>query len=356
MVKHNLTFYCCSPHNIVRVGIVNFVGLIYKFTIANVDSRKTVNCSFQLRYRRKIEKDENFINQVMSLAESMEHCIFQNNAVNIYENYFDDLEPAPLSEKSTSRTLNVFRDPNENRRPVTHLSWSPDGGTKLAVSHCNMNYKVAMLEKNMESYIWQVENPNSPLLTITPQSPIVCLEYNQKDPTTLVSGMYNGLVAAWDVRNEREPVMTSDREVSHRSNVNSILWINSKSGSEFFSGGADGQVIWWDTRKLNEPLDRLLMDPVKTDDQSLSRSYGVSVLEYETTIPTRFMCGTEQGMIFSCNRKGKTPTEKIMSRVYLTTFRLFSSSYILKLIFCRFNAIRDRFMPYRETQLLSRTF
>jgi len=79
-------------------------------------------------------------------------------------------------------------------------------------------------------------------------------------------------------------------------------------------------VLWWDTRKLTEPLDRLLMDPVKSDDQDLSRSYGISVLEYETTIPTRFMAGTEMGMLFSCNRKGKTPTEKIQIRV-----RFFSS-------------------------------
>lgn len=31
------------------------------------------------------------------------------------------------------------------------------------------------------------------------------------------------------------------------------------------------------------------MDPLKTDEQVLSRSYGISVLEYETTMPTKFM-------------------------------------------------------------------
>lgn len=130
-----------------------------------------------------------------------------------------------------------------------------------------------------------------------------------------VSGMYNGQVAAWDTRHGKYPVMISEREICHRDPVNSVLWNNSKSGTEFFSGGSDGQVLWWDTRKLSEPLDRLLMDPVKRDDQDLSRSYGVSVLEYETTIPTRFMAGTEMGMLFGCNRKGKTPIEKIQLRV-----------------------------------------
>ncbi|EDS30420.1 dynein intermediate chain 2 [Culex quinquefasciatus] len=276
-----------------------------------------------VRYRRKIEKDENYVTQLTGLTKPMEHCIYQNNAVNIYENYFEGLDPAPLMEKSSSRTLNVYRDPAIYKQPVTHLSWSPDGGSKIAVSHCNMNFREAS-GKAVCSYIWETENPNAPLLRFTPHSSMICLEYNQKDPTTLVSGMYNGQVAAWDTRNEKAPVMISEREHSHRSPVNSTLWINSKSGTEFFSGSSDSQVMWWDTRKLSQPIDTLLMDPIKSDEQDLSRSYGVSCLEYETSIPTRFMCGTEQGMLFSCNRKGKSPQEKIVFRLQCHTGPIYS--------------------------------
>ncbi|KMY99050.1 uncharacterized protein Dsimw501_GD12783, isoform C [Drosophila simulans] len=276
-----------------------------------------------VRYKRKIEKDENYITQVMNLTKPMEHYIHQNNAVNIYENYFENLDPAPLPEPCKSRTVNVYRDPNPIKVPVKHLSWSPDGGIKMAVSHCDMRFQGDKSNQKCNSYIWEVENPNEPFLTLEPKVPCVCLEYNQKDPTSLVSGMYNGQVAAWDTRHGKLPVMISEREVCHRDPVNSVLWNNSKSGTEFFSGGSDGQVLWWDTRKLTEPLDRLLKEmsietyggPVKSDDQDLSRSYGISVLEYETTIPTRFMAGTEMGMLFSCNRKGKTPTEKIQIRM-----------------------------------------
>lgn len=77
----------------------------------------------------------------------------------------------------------------------------------------------------------------------------------------------------------------------------------------------------WDTRKLNEPLEKLLIDPIKTDEQVLSRSYGVTVLEYETTMPTKFMVGTDVGKIFICNRKGKTPVEKINFRVFGLIYR-----------------------------------
>ena len=202
------------------------------------------------------------------------------------------------------------------QRPISHLSWSPDGGYKLAITYCNTEFQQGRSSnQSLNSYVWETENPNQPLYTLSPTSPSICFEYHQKDTNILVSGQSNGQCCSWDTRASQQPVGSTPREVCHRESVNSVLWINSKTGTEFFSGGSDGQVIWWDTRKLNERLDVLFMDPEKSDEQVLERSYGISVLEYETTIPTRFMVGTEQGMLFFNNRKGKSPMEKIVLRV-----------------------------------------
>lgn len=108
------------------------------------------------RYRRKIEKDELFISQIMNLTKPMEHCIYQNNAINIYEKFFADLEPAPLIDPCSSRTVNVYRDPSNYKRPITHLSWSPDGGTKLAISYCNKIFQGDKSNLSNNSYIWEV--------------------------------------------------------------------------------------------------------------------------------------------------------------------------------------------------------
>lgn len=110
------------------------------------------------RYRRKIEKDELFLTQVMALTKPMEHCIFQNNAINIYETFFEDLEPAPLLDPCTSKTLNVYRDPCERKRPVTHLSYSPCG-SKLAVSYCDRLFQGNAINLSNDSYIWELGMP-----------------------------------------------------------------------------------------------------------------------------------------------------------------------------------------------------
>jgi len=39
----------------------------------------------------------------------MEHCIKQNNAVNIYEDYFEDTEFEEMEEPSSTKTINVIK-------------------------------------------------------------------------------------------------------------------------------------------------------------------------------------------------------------------------------------------------------
>lgn len=75
--------------------------------------------------------------------------------------------------------------------------------------------------------------------------------------------------------------------------------------------------VRWDTRNMNEPTDTMIIDLVKTatDTQNIDNALGVSALEYEPTIPTRFMVGTENGLIIGGNRKGKNALEKLPSKV-----------------------------------------
>jgi hypothetical protein len=42
--------------------------------------------------------------------QKIESCILQNNSVNIFEEYFDGLEPAPIVDRSSARTMYVYKD------------------------------------------------------------------------------------------------------------------------------------------------------------------------------------------------------------------------------------------------------
>ncbi|XP_050391535.1 dynein intermediate chain 3, ciliary [Patella vulgata] len=261
------------------------------------------------RYRKKVEKDEMYIATIQQLGSVMEHCIKQNNAIDIYEEYFEDVDVDHVDETPSAKTINVFRDPNSIKRTATHISWFPDGPRKLAVAYCNLEFQGSSPDTSMDSYIWDVENPNKPEMTLKPVSPLVCLEYNPKDSHILLGGCYNGQIAYWDTRKGSQPVEMTPIEQSHRDPAYKAIWIQSKTGSECFSTSTDGQVLWWDIRKLGEPTEKLYLDKK----QDFSKAQGAYSLEYEPTIPTKFMVGTEQGTVMSCNRKAKTPLEKIVA-------------------------------------------
>lgn len=58
-----------------------------------------------------------------------------------------------------------------------------------------------------------------------------------------------------------------------------VSWVSSKTGSEFFSTSTDGQVLWWDIRKMAEPTDSMVLDPEKN-----GSIVGGTVLDFESTM------------------------------------------------------------------------
>ncbi|NXH66654.1 DNAI2 protein, partial [Hydrobates tethys] len=278
-----------------------------------------------IRFRKKAEKDENYVNTITHLGTLMEHCVKQNNAIDIYEEYFAEEEMAEVEDEPPSaKTINVIskltsffdvllskRDPNITKRTATHLSWHPDTCKKLAVAYSSLEFQQNIKDMSFDSYIWDLENPNKPELVLKPSSPLVSLEYNPKDSHVLVGGCYNGQMAYWDTRKGGLPVEVSTVEFSHRDPVYGAIWLQSKTGTECFSASTDGQVLWWDIRKLSEPTETLVLDITRKG--LLENALGAVTLEFEPTMPTKFMVGTEQGIVIACNRKAKTPPEKITS-------------------------------------------
>jgi len=266
------------------------------------------------RYKKKVEKDEEYIRQVRALGDAIEGDIKQNYAIDIYQEYFAGEYADHSSEAPSAKTLSVFKDPSEIKRTVSSISWYPDGGKKLAVAFAILQFQDPRIDKaNDLSYIWDVNNPNTPETSLTPPSPLVCLEYNPKDPNLLVGGSYNGLVSAFDTRAGEGPKETSIIEKSHRDPVYKIAWLQGKTPFECASTSTDGQVLWWDIRRLGEPSETLqLQPPAPPSGGPAGGLMGGVSMEYSAAGgPTKFLVGTEQGKIVSCSRKGKTPADKI---------------------------------------------
>jgi len=263
------------------------------------------------RYLRRIMNEPQYGKDVVALARTTEAILAANNAIDLYEEYFVgpehdvDISSTPPSAK----TLCVFRDPNKIRRTASKLSWHPDGAPKLAVSYSIQQFQATPPDMPLDSYIWDVNSPNQPDAKLIPTSALTALVYNPRSPDHLVGGCYNGLVAFWDLRKGASPVECSVLEQSHHDPVYDVFWIQSRSGNECCSVSTDGQLLWWDIRKLKKgPTDSMTLSGSTSDGREII--YGGSAMEYRSDAgATRFLVGSEQGAVLLADRKAKKDSE-----------------------------------------------
>lgn len=278
----------------------------------------------QQRYMKRITNNAEYQSAVMNLLKNADVATQQNNTINLFEDYFekdplviDDTPAEPeefSSEPPSCRTLAVFRDPNEIKRSATHISWHPDQPNKMAVAYSILQFQQMPEKMGMNSYIWDINNPNRPDMELQPSSPLVCLEYNPRSPDHIVGGCYNGLISFWDLRKGSAPAEVSILEKSHHDPVYKVFWIQSRAGNECCSISTDGRLLWWDTRKLGDgPIDEMVL----TGDDA--NKFGGTSLEYRSDAgATKYLVGSEQGRSLLVDRKASKDkgSQKSIKAVY----------------------------------------
>mmetsp|Transcript_31809 Transcript_31809/g.69554 ORF Transcript_31809/g.69554 Transcript_31809/m.69554 type:complete len:576 (+) Transcript_31809:126-1853(+) len=260
-----------------------------------------------LKWRKRLEKDPSFVGAVRQLTKQTIMCLEQNNTIDLFEHYFHGEEPEHLPENLTMKTIALFKDPADEKRSVTKIGWHPEGPTKIVGSYSNLRFQRMTDEMPMASFVWDIYERNVPLTELRTTSPLICCQYNHKNSDFLVAGCYNGLLNYYDLRKGPTPLGRSAVEVSHYDPVYDVVWLQSKTGTECASVSSDGRLLFWDVRKLTECVDECqLTDGGKDEPKTLG---GVSLEWLQEAGPTKYLVGTEHGIILSCNKKPKKAVE-----------------------------------------------
>uniref|UniRef100_A0A2A4JLD2 Dynein intermediate chain 3, ciliary n=1 Tax=Heliothis virescens TaxID=7102 RepID=A0A2A4JLD2_HELVI len=269
-----------------------------------------------IRYRRRIEREDTYIHAITTLAPKFLKFIKQNNAVEIYEQYFQGMEETLSSEKPTAKLNNLYRDAEQ--RPVAGLCWTIEDDPKLVVTYCSKVYPVKEpVNKTFHCFIWDLENPFTPHGEFLPPTACWDIACSPVNPAILVGGLDDGRVCVFDVRARAQPVSISPPHTANRDPITGILYIQSRLNNEFFISSSDGQCKWFDIRDLSEPMETLTMsvDVPRGEEPTCSNAEGISSIQFDRALPTRFLAGTETGLVLNINRKGKTPQD-VISGIY----------------------------------------
>ncbi|KAM3964381.1 dynein intermediate chain 3, ciliary [Aphomia sociella] len=267
-----------------------------------------------IRHRRRVMHEDNYVHTVLNLAPLMKHYVDQNNAIDVYETYFDDIQSQEAVEKYSVHVANVFRDPF--KRSISCIAWTNETIPKLAVSYCDKTYDLKSQSDTSNScYLWDICKQTKPIHQLQPDRPCRQLACSPIHPELLVGGLVNGIVNIFDIRESTKTISRSTVYNSHREPITALLYIHSRTNTEFFTGSSDGQCLWWDLRNLSKPLNQLPMSvriPIG-EKPNLSNAEGVSSLEFDHGLPTKFLCGTESGLVINANRMGRQHSEILTS-------------------------------------------
>ena len=243
-------------------------------------------------------------NAIKSLGPIVEVGVKQNNTVNIYEMYFDDALEDHSTVPPSARGMAVLKDPSDVVRTASSIDWYSEGASRVAVSYSISKFQDSRLMQKtlpVESYIWDVQKPNAPEMALKPNSPLLSLRFNPKNPDTLIGGSYNGVVSFFDRRKKQNtPWASSAIEKSHHDPVYDVRWSQSKTGTLCCSCSTDGQLLWWDTRRLSEPSDSIVIK------NSKGIVYGASSMDWNPDAGMhKYLVGTEQGVVASVNLRNR---------------------------------------------------
>jgi len=267
------------------------------------------------RYIRKAEANAEFSKICKMLVGRLKGVTESNLTIDLYKKYFENDDEDFSSDPPHVDTICMVKDPTGQNRPVCKVSWHPESANKFVAC-----YGITEFEKSTEgasalpSYIWDVNQSIVPDFELLPDSPLMCAQFNPKRTEELIGGCYNGVVAFWDTRCGKRPRDQSRIQNSHQDPVYDVAFIQSRSGSEFCSVSTDGTVLWWDAKRLSEPIDRFeLIDP------ETGIKHGGSSLEYRLDAgANKYLVGTETGLVFNVERKAKKDQEsqKTLKSIY----------------------------------------
>ncbi|XP_002132323.2 dynein intermediate chain 3, ciliary [Drosophila pseudoobscura] len=277
-----------------------------------------------MRYRKKVERDDAWGVEVAHLLRDCMTMSSQNNAINIYKEFFADLDEdlgRGIRMKITARAINMFHDLWYPQRHLSMCDWMPNNPKQFLTtfnnrpSNPNNQANTEFPEWGNENalYLWDINNPIRPVAYYDTNETVALAKLCPKDENFIAGGLHSGKVCLWNTSELGQPKDMCPLEAAHREVTSALCWVHSKSNTEFYSGSLDGSIKYWDTRDMKMSLQDLLLEPYAKDIQNRADSHGVTVLEFEYTIPVRYVMGSDMGCVFVGNRKAATPSETILS-------------------------------------------
>ena len=242
----------------------------------------------------------------------MGRLVNQNSEDEIFQDfkYYEDQADMIKPGQGTLLPLWRFQNNRTSRKQVTSLCWNPRYNDLFAVGYGSYDFT---RQSTGVVCCYSLKNTSHPEYAIGTDSGVMCLDFHPDHPSLLVVGCYDGNVYVFDISNgSNKPIYSSSiRSGKHSDPVWQVRWRAGRSSSKemnFYSISSDGKVVIW-TMSKND----LKMEPVMLlkhtnlskedfDEPTLTGLAGGCSFDFNKSLESLFLVGTEEGNIHECSK------------------------------------------------------
>uniref|UniRef100_A0A8C9LHH5 Dynein-associated protein n=1 Tax=Piliocolobus tephrosceles TaxID=591936 RepID=A0A8C9LHH5_9PRIM len=264
----------------------------------------------KIKYIKRLDKDINLINTLKTLMNETTKIINKNNSINIYEEYFTNNSNTNSNSSSNSNNNNNINNNNNNantndnvnntntnmnaigeskyeenykiksllvikaklekhKKFITSIKWSLDNTYRLAISFCINDHHKIFNNSSKNCLLYNLNQVKDPYQILYSKSFIKCLRFNHKNSDLLLAGSYDGTINLWDLRKKNNICESSLLNISHKSVVFDVIWLQTKTNTQCLSVSNDGLCLVWDIRNFSETIESFYLNK---DKDSLDKS------------------------------------------------------------------------------------
>ncbi|XP_029473429.1 WD repeat-containing protein 78 isoform X2 [Rhinatrema bivittatum] len=203
---------------------------------------------------------------------------------------------------------------------VSGIAWNKRNSDLLAIGYGQFDFTE---QKEGLACCWSLKNTMWPERVFHCESGVISLDFSAGNPNLLAVGMYNGIVAIYNVQSTSDsPVLDSSDSVGkHTSPVWQLKWTEQDrvstgddKGEALVSISADGRISKWyirkgldssDLMKLkrtgNEKYRKLSSEKERKAEAFISRQAPGMCFDFHPQETNIYLAGTEEGHIHKCS-------------------------------------------------------
>ncbi|XP_025930359.1 WD repeat-containing protein 78, partial [Apteryx rowi] len=204
-------------------------------------------------------------------------------------------------------------------RSVSSMAWNKLNPDLLAVGYGEFDFKE---QKNGLVCCWSLKNPMWPERVFQCEHGVTALDFSMASPNLLAVGMYNGVVAIYNVqsRNNTALLDSSDSSDKHIGPVWQLKWVEQDRGTTgddkgeiLISISADGRITKWFIRKglgcsdlmkikrTESEKKKLTGEKERKSEALISRQAPGMCFDFYPKDTNLYLAGTEEGLIHKCS-------------------------------------------------------